>query len=160
MRQPEFRLADYRKATRSDNSPPDCVHCARGLGWVFVRDTKQQFGSEGDHKLGFLSGDFDAFQHAVRAANLRTALIPAGALDSCCISIERVAKDVNIFRSTVAQPGLPAGAALVFTDTEIEAFLDGVLKGEFDADGDYIACGTECAAGCELPRHIALAAAA
>jgi hypothetical protein len=160
MRRPEFRLADYRKASRTDSNPPNCVHIARGLGWAIVRDTKQKFNSSTDHKLAFLAADFDAFQDRVRAADLRTAQIPAGALDGCCISITREAENVNVFRSTIPQPGEPAGVALVYTDGEIEAFFDGVHLHEFDTEGDYIACSVDCAADCALPGHVALTAAA
>jgi len=160
MSRPDFKLSHYRKASRSDQNPPNCVHCARGMGWAIIRDTKQLFNSIADHKFWFLVDVFDAFQEAVRAANLRTALIPAGALDGCCISITREAEDVNVFRSTIPQAGQPAGAVLVFTDAEIEAFFDGIHKREFDSEGDYIACGTGCDTDCALPGHVALAGTA
>lgn len=159
MSRPEFRPDHYKKAQRSDSNPPNCVHVARGMGWVVIRDTKQEFDSDTDHKFGFLTAAFDAFQAAIRAADLRTALIPAGALDGCEISIVRTAENVSAFRSVVPQAGLPANAALVFTDSELEAFFDGVHNREFDVDGEYVAHTADCSADCSVPNHVALAVA-
>lgn len=159
MTRPIFREAQFRKALRSDGTPPNCVHCARGMGWVVIRDTKATFGAEDDHQFGFRATDFDAFQAAIRAADVRSADIPAGLLDGLCITIEQVAADVNVVRSNVEQPGVPADAVLTFTDGEIAAFLDGVHNHEFDNDGQYTAHNAACSEQCEDRTHVALVAA-
>lgn len=155
MSRPDFPLKHFTKASRSEQ-PPNCVHIARGLGWVIVRDTKQEFGSDTDHRFGFSTDQFDAFQEAIRAANLRTAVIPAGVLDGCCIVIERRAVNENVFRSAIEQDGLPADATLVYTDGEVTAFFDAVLQHEFDEDGEYATHTAECDASCSV-AHVALA---
>lgn len=140
---PQFELHQFEKANRSQPDK-ECVAIARGGGWVVVRDDKTVFRSDVDHHFEFTAEQFDTFQDAVRAADLRTALIPAGALDGCCISIERPADNLNVMRSTTAQDYLPADAELVFDDGEIEAFFDGVHNHEFDADGQHAAHIAEC----------------
>lgn len=156
MRYPSFRLEHFWKATRSESNPPDCVHIARGLGWTLVRDTKQVYGSATDYQLAFPSTGYDAFQEAIRAHNLRTVEIPAGALDGLCIAIDRLAPNINVFRSTIEQDDLPHNAVLVFTDREIEAYFDGVHNHEFDNDGEYTAHTADCPADCVEPNHVDL----
>lgn len=158
MNRPQFRLDQFRKSNRSENPPGTCVHVARGMGWVLVRDTKEVFDGPTDHKLAFPAADFDAFLAAIRVADLRSAQIPAGALAGTCIAIDRIGQDINVLRSTVEQPGLPQGAVLTFTDAEITAFLLGVLDGEFDVEGEYTAHDAACVAGCTHPQHVELAA--
>lgn len=158
MNRPEFALSQYRKATLSDPPNDDCVHIARGMGWVLIRDTKQHDGSSTDYRLAFQDVHYDAFQDAIRAHNVRTADIPAGALDGLCIAIDRIAPNINVFRSTVEQPGLPKNAVLVYTDAEIAAYFDGVHNHEFDADGDYMPHSADCAADCAEATHVALVA--
>jgi len=131
-----FGPDQFRKANRSKEGGDDCVEVARGRGWAVVRDDKQEFGSPADYQLRFPVAAFDDFQAKVRAAALRTAVIPAGVLEGCCIAIVRREENVNVLYSTIEQPGLPKNVELVFDDGEIVAFFDGVLKREFDLDSE------------------------
>jgi hypothetical protein len=129
------------------------------MGWVLIRDTKQAFDSATDYRLGFRADQFDALQTAIRAHDLRSATVPAGVLDGLAIDIVRVSQDVNVLYSTIAQPGVPKGAALLFNDAEIAAFFDGVHQHEFDVDGDFTEHAADCAADCAQPAHVAMVAA-
>lgn len=120
---PVFERAVFRKASRSGQNPQACVEVARGNGWVMVRDSKQQWNSEEDHRLVFTAEQFDAWL-AARGAEATDTLCD----ETLCIDIARHADDVNVFRSTVPQDH---DKTLTFTDAEIEAFLDGARKGEF-----------------------------
>jgi uncharacterized protein DUF397 len=115
---PVFERGVFRKASRSGQNPQACVEVARGNGWVVIRDSKQQWHSEEDHRLVFTAEQFDAWLAAQSAE----------ATDTVCIEIARHADDDNVFRSTVPQEH---DKTLTFTDAEIEAFLDGARKGEF-----------------------------
>jgi hypothetical protein len=57
---PMFSEADFRKASRSEPEK-DCVHVARRVGWVAVRDTKKAFGTAEDQHLVFDAAQFDGF---------------------------------------------------------------------------------------------------
>jgi hypothetical protein len=115
---PVFERDVFRKALRSGQNPQACVEVARGNGWVVIRDSKQRWNSEEDHRLVFTAEQFDAWVAAQCAV----------ATDTLCIDIARHADDVNVFRSIVPQEH---DKTLTFTDAEIEAFLDGARKGEF-----------------------------
>jgi hypothetical protein len=156
---PKFERHQFDKANRSKIEGDDCVAIARGLGYAVVRNTRAEFRGPRDYHFSFPVDLFDALQEAIRAANLRTATVPAGVLVGYCISIERRGVDENLFRSTIPQEGVPAKAALVFTDSEVKAFFDGVHEREFDNDGDYVAHTVECGIDCSVPNHVVLVAA-
>lgn len=122
---PVFERNVFRKASRSGQNPQACVEVARGNGWVVIRDSKQRWGSEKDHRLVFTAEQFDTWLGAQGAA---TTYPTTGTL---CIDIARHADDVNVFRSTVPQEH---DKPLTFTDAEVEAFLDGARNGEFAAN--------------------------
>lgn len=149
----------FRTATRSSDDPDNnCVAVARRGGQVFVRDTKNRFGTEDDHTFAFSAAEFGRFLAAVHAAGWREE-IPASALDGLCIAVERRG-GYTVFRSAVPQAGLPADAALWYTAGEIVAFLDGVHNHEFDGDGEHFAHVTagSCAvcAGARDPEPVAV----
>jgi hypothetical protein len=120
---PVFERSQFRKATRSGQNPQACVEVARGRGWVAIRDSKQPWNSNNDHRLIFTAGQFDTWLTALHA---ETADAPR--IGASCIDIVRYGDGVNIFRSSVPQEH---NNALTFTDLEIEAFLDGARNGEF-----------------------------
>ena len=158
MNRPPLQPDQFRKASRSDGNPPNnCVAVARTRGQVFVRDTKNRFGAEGDFTFAFPAAEFDRFLTTIRAAGLRDE-IPAGVLDGLCIVVERRG-EYTVFRSAVPQAELPAEAALWYTAAEITAFLDGVHKHEFDGDGEHFAHVADESCGvCAGPRDTELAA--
>jgi uncharacterized protein DUF397 len=118
---PMFERGQFRKSTRSEQDPKACVEVARARGWVAIRDSKQAWNSEEDHRLVFTAEQFDAWLAAQGAE----------ATDMLCIDIARRGDDVNVLRSTVSQEH---NKALTFTDAEIAAFLDGARNGEFAAN--------------------------
>jgi len=120
---PVFERSQFRKATRSGQNPQACVEVARRSGWVAIRDSKQQWNSEDDHRLVFTAEQFDTW---LAALPIETTDAPR--TDTLCIEITRHGDGVNVFRSSVPQEH---DAVLTFTDREIEAFLDGARNGEF-----------------------------
>lgn len=103
-------------------SDPDksCVRVARRDGSVEVRDDKMSFGTHYDVRLVFSDEQFDAYLAGERAGNA----------SDLCIEIARRSDGLYSFRSTIPQP---FGAhELLFTEREIDAFRDGVTRGEFD----------------------------
>jgi hypothetical protein len=115
---PTFARGQFRKAARSGQDPQACVEVARGHGWVEIRDTKQEWDSDDDHRLVFTAEHFDAF----------LAAAVKGTVEGLCIEITRHADGTNVLRSTVPQQH---DHVLRFTDDEISAFLHGVRHGEF-----------------------------
>lgn len=116
---PTFAEHEFRKATRSDPYK-DCVRVARRDGWVEVRDDKTAFGAPDDVRLVFPDEQFDAYLASERS----------GDTSGRCIKVTRRPDGLYSFRSTVSQS---SGAdELLFTEREIEAFRDGVARGEFD----------------------------
>lgn len=122
---PSFARSQFRKATSSAQDPQACVAVARGRGWVEIRDTKQEWGSNGDHRLVFTAEQFDIFLNAM---STEMSSEVKGAADCPCIEITRRRDGVNVFRSTVSQRH---NNVLTFTDEEIAAFLHAVRHGEF-----------------------------
>ena len=121
---PVFVQSEFFKARRSDGPGPNggCVAVARKAEWVEIRDTKTQFGMDNDFRLVFTSEQFDAYLSGVREGNneglaLNVTLRPDG---------------MYVFRNVDPQTDIPADTELVFNQTEIEAFYDGVCKYEFD----------------------------
>lgn len=115
---PDFERSQFRKSSRSGQNPQACVEVARGSGWVAIRDSKQTWNSEDDHRLVVTADQFDAW----------LATLDGGTADPGCIAITRRAAGVNVFRSTDPRAH---GNELVFDDAEVEAFLAGVRGGEF-----------------------------
>jgi hypothetical protein len=115
---PMFERGQFRKSTRSGQNPQACVEAARARGWVAIRDSKQAWNSEEDHRLVFTAEQFDAWLAAQGTE----------ATDTLCIDIARRGDDVNVLRSTVPQEH---NKSLIFTDAEIAAFLAGARNGEF-----------------------------
>jgi hypothetical protein len=113
-----FERGQFRKSTRSGQNPQACVEVARARGWVVIRDSKQAWNSEEDYRLVFTAEQFDAW----------LAAQGGDATDMLCIDIARRGDDVNVLRSTVRQEH---NKALIFTDAEIAAFLEGARNGEF-----------------------------
>jgi uncharacterized protein DUF397 len=122
---PVFERGQFHKATRSGQNPQACVEVARERGWVEIRDSKQPWNSQEDHRLVFTAEQFDTWLAAMHAA---TTDLPS--TDTLAIEIVRHGDGVNVFRSTAP---LQRDNVLTFTDDEIEAFLDGVRNGEFTA---------------------------
>lgn len=116
---PTFAEHEFRKATRSDPDK-DCVRVARRNGWVEVRDDKAAFGAHDDVRLVFSDEQFDAYLAGELAADA----------NGLCIEITRRPDGLYAFRSTVPQP--PGTGELLFTEREIDAFRDGVTRGQFE----------------------------
>jgi hypothetical protein len=57
---PAFAEIEFRKSSWSVPDK-DCVHVARRVGWVAVRDSKVPFGGSGDQHLVFAADRFDGF---------------------------------------------------------------------------------------------------
>lgn len=115
--QPIFEPHEFRKATRSVPDK-DCVQVARRGGWVELRDDKTSFGAPNDHRLAFTAEQFDDFLAGVRSGS------PAG----YCLEISQRSDGSYLFRCSAGSSG-----ALEFTETEVVAFLDGIVRHEFDA---------------------------
>ncbi|ANY05904.1 DUF397 domain-containing protein [Pseudonocardia sp. HH130630-07] len=112
---PEFGEADFRTATASQPNG-DCVQVARRAGWVALRDDKTDFGADDDHRL-LLTGDaFDRAQDAWRTGGSTGPVRIADRGDGHVMRLDD--------RSS---------SELSFSTAEIEAFLDGVIRGEFDS---------------------------
>lgn len=119
IRRPTFAEHEFRKATRS-NPDRECVRVARRDGWVEVRDDKTSFGAPDDVRLTFSDEQFDAYLAGEQSGDT------AGR----CIEIARRPDGLYAFRSTVPQSS--DARELLFTEREIDAFRDGVARGEFD----------------------------
>lgn len=117
---PAFAERDFRKASAS-NPDKQCVRMARRGHRVELRDDKTAFGARNDHRLVFTDVQFDAFQAGVRSGNT----------SGLCLEMTLRADGMYAFRSTVPQPS-GTGAELEFTEGEVIAFLDGIIRGEFD----------------------------
>lgn len=119
---PTFTENDFRKASASQ---PDreCVRVARRDGWVELRDDKTTFGTPEDTRLVLTAAQFDDFLQRVRAGE--TTGLP--------IEMEPRDDGTFVFRNAAAQrPAAPA--RLEFSASEVEAFLDGIRRGEFDRE--------------------------
>lgn len=114
---PVFAEHEFRKAARS-NPDRECVRVARGGGRVELRDDKVTFGAADDHRLVFTEAQFDAFLAGARA----------GDTEGLCLAMTRRADGSSVF-ADAAELSLE----LVFTASEVEAFLGGVARREFDA---------------------------
>lgn len=117
---PAFVEHDFRKASASQPNK-ECVRVARRDGWVELRDDKTTFGAVDDLRLVFTESQFDAVLAGVRSG--RTA--------DLCLKMTRCADGMYTFRSTTPQPS-GANTELRFTEAEVLAFLDGIVRGEFD----------------------------
>ncbi|GAA1961732.1 DUF397 domain-containing protein [Amycolatopsis minnesotensis] len=115
---PRFADHEFRKATRSEPKK-ECVRVARRDGWVEVRDDKLQ-GSPAyaTRALQLTAADFDAYQRAVREGRQVGHRLE---------TVRRDSDGMYIFRH-LDEPSIE----LEFTFDEVNAFLDGVVKGEFD----------------------------
>jgi hypothetical protein len=118
---PAFTPGEFRKASAS-RPDKECVCVARRDGWVELRDDKKVFDAPDDHRLVFTDDQFDTFLAGVRAGNP----------DTQCLAITRRPDGMYTFRSTVPHTTTPRTVELVFTQTEVAAFLDGIAKNEFD----------------------------
>ncbi|QWF78680.1 DUF397 domain-containing protein [Amycolatopsis sp. CA-230715] len=116
---PRFADHEFRKAARSEPKQ-NCVRVARRDGWVEVRDDKLQGRPEyATRALRLTEADFDDYQMAVREGRQQVGH-----------SLETVRRDSDgmyVFRHR----DVPS-IELEFTFDEVNAFLDGVVKGEFD----------------------------
>ena len=123
---PAFAERDFRKASAS-NPDRQCVRVARRDGWVELRDDKTTFGAPNDVRLVFTEAQFDEFLAGMRS----------GQASGLCLAVIAQTDGTYTLRSTVPQPS--AGEELEFTEGEIQAFLDGVVQGEFDRDTTNVA---------------------
>jgi hypothetical protein len=119
----------FRKATRSQ-SGGECTECARQGGKVFLRDSKVDFGSDGDNIIVLDEADFDAFQADVRAGIAVTRGLAIIGRDG----------DFVVRRQADGEDA----TELVFSKGEIEAFIDGVHKREFDAESTHAEHAPDC----------------
>jgi hypothetical protein len=117
---PLFGQHEFRKARMSDPHK-DCVCVARRDGWVEIRDDKTEFDSADDHRLCFTEPQFDTYLAAIKTDDHHA---------ETCITIT-ISEDPTIFtmRSTVPQSG--STDQLLFTKSEIDAFIDRVHNNEF-----------------------------
>lgn len=113
--------SDFRKASAS-HPDRECVRVARRDGRVELRDDKTAFGAPDDIRLVFTEAQFDEFLTGTR--NGRTS--------GLCLTVSAREDGTYSLRSTVPQPA--AGEELQFTEGEVQAFLDGVHRAEFDCD--------------------------
>jgi hypothetical protein len=124
---------EFSKATRSGAGGGDCVEYSRKLGKVFLRDSKEEFGSADDRKIVLAEQMFDAFQADVRAGNITAAR---------GLSVVVRGDGMYVFRDP-AEVG--EGTELVFDQGEVDAFVDGICKGEFDNESTHADHMAECA---------------
>ena len=118
---PAFTPGEFRKASAS-RPDKECVRVARRDGWVELRDDKKIFDAPDDHRLVFTDGQFDTFLASVRAGNP----------DNQCLAITRRPDGMYTFRNAAPHTTNLSTVQLVFTQTEVAAFLDGITKNEFD----------------------------
>lgn len=118
---PAFAEREFRKASAS-NPDRQCVRVARRDGWVELRDDKRAFGARDDVRLVFTETQFDEFLTGTRS----------GQTSGHCLTVIAQGDGTYTMRSTVPQSAV--GEELEFTEGEIQAFLDGVARGEFDRD--------------------------
>lgn len=127
-RRPQFTEGDFRKATRSE---PDrsCVRVARWREWVELRDDKTVFGAGNDCRLVLAAEEFETFLAAVRleGAHLFLSAVREGNVRGVSLEIVRRG-DTYVFRRSGGTQ------ELIFTDGEVIAFVDGVVRREFDQD--------------------------
>ena len=133
--------AEFRKASRSTGNNA-CVEQARKHGKVFLRDTKVEFGSVDDKIIVLAEQEFDAFQADVRAGDITTAR---------GLYVVVRGDGMYVFRHRAEHTD---GTELVFDQEELDAFVDGVRKGEFDDEGTHVAHTAACA-----HRDVAVSAA-
>ena len=117
---PAFTPGEFRKASAS-RPDKECVCVARRDGWVELRDDKKEFDAPDDHRLLFTDEQFDTFLASVRAGNP----------DNQCLEITHRHDGMYSFRSAAPHTTNLRTAELVFTQTELAAFLDGIKKDEF-----------------------------
>jgi hypothetical protein len=118
---PTFSLGMFRKA-RASGVNTNCVHIARHAGWVVIRNSKNYMGTDGgDPQLWFTEDQFDDFQSGVRSARM----------DGHDLVVDRCSDGTYVFRNVNPQTDRPR-LALIFTEGEYQAFLDGVVEHEFD----------------------------
>lgn len=132
---------EFRKASRSASGGTDCVEYARKCGMVFLRDTKVEFGSAADGIIALSEHNFDTFQADVREGGTTTAR---------CLAITAREDGMFVFHNRADDAD---AIELVFDQGELDAFLDGVHKGEFDHESAQAAHAANCA-----HREIQLAA--
>lgn len=125
--------SEFRKASRSGSGGGNCVEYARKYGTVFLRDTKVEFGSAADGIIVLSEHDFDAFQADARAGNIAAAR---------CLAITAREDGMFVFRNRTDDTD---AIELVFDQGELDAFLDGVHKGEFDHESAQAAHTADCA---------------
>ncbi|SRR6266568_4459004 len=114
---PVFSAAEFRKATLSEPSA-NCVEIARRDGWVEVRDDKLK-GTPYYNVVVLRLPEikFDVYQAAVRNGASTASLH---------LAVTRRADSNYEFR--VAE----TDTVLLFDQSEVDAFHDGVVKHEFD----------------------------
>ena len=118
---PAFAEREFRKASAS-NPNRECVRVARRDGRVELRDDKTAFGEPDDVRLVFTEAQFDEFLTGTRS----------GRTSGLCLTVSAREDGTYTLRSTVPHPS--AAEELQFTEGEIQAFLDGVHRGEFNRD--------------------------
>ena len=131
-----FSDNEFRKASRSGNQNwPNCVEIARRDGVVELRDSKRKGAATyATTALQVTAREFDDFQNAVRAADVRTSYVAREVLAGCALVITSLGQNQNIIHLSGVQHGELAMDALTYTDDEIIAFFDGVHEREFDLD--------------------------
>jgi hypothetical protein len=131
-----FSDNEFHKASRSGNQNwPNCVEIARRDGCVELRDSKRK-GTVmyAATALQVTAREFDDFQDAVRAADLRTAHVSREVLTGCALAITRLGENQNIMHLSSERHSQPVANLLTYTDDELIAFFDGVHGREFDLD--------------------------
>ena len=115
---PVFAAGEFRKATRSQPNQ-SCVMIARRDGWVEIRDDKLEHTVYYDTvALRLPDAEFDAYQAAVRDGDNTEGLY---------LAVTRREDGHTEVRTP------DSDVVLVYTQVEIDAFHDGVIKREFDA---------------------------
>lgn len=114
---PTFGVDEFRKASKSEPHR-ECVCVARRDGWVEIRDDKTDFGSPADHRLRLTDSEFDTALARIRAGE---------STQGTYLDISATKDGTFVMRSAQNQ----GRAQLRFTKAEIDAFYDGVHKGEF-----------------------------
>lgn len=131
---PAFAERDFRKASAS-NPDRQCVRVARQDEWVELRDDKTTFGAYDDLRLVFTAEEFDTFLAVVRTEGVDGFLeaVRQGQFGGTCLEVVRYSETYVVRRSDGA-------TELCFTKGEVVAFIDGVVRGEFDQDLGMAVC--------------------